>query len=1134
MPQKITSPMCPLCLEATEDRDHFLFLCPVKHQVWNVVLSRFWPSWTLEGVRKLLVFGSIPRSLPSDNSQVLLEVVTAKAIWSAHWLFVFEDKTFLPGDSLHSDLVITRYSFDGLANTTQDDQPSYLKTRLLARYLGISGDSEVTDERLYILQQTFPNIKYLHIEPDAILPENFGVTADWNIWRQLTEVYISFDQTDVPDITNKLMKIILCSPLLRRMEIRNKNEDEVRASFSLDDFETIHSHLKHLGHLRLHSNLLTLSETDIERMKDVSPATYMGSLGITSEITDHRWLCYFARKYPNLHTLEFSALENMFETDERRSDTIALFQQVPLPFQRLKTLNFEYRNWGGKNSLLFWDITQFPNVPLKNLRVMLDMQSYTTPPYDPRHVPKHIAEVCLAAFSKTIKVFHLPCPYIDSTTINLSEIKDNLYNLVDLRIVSSTFVEMDTLLCAAPRLKSLQLSNSDITIKDELYTSNRFGLQKLMIFFAKITSDVLRFLSFHCRDLDDMYLQQVSVHGNFTTPGCQFIDMAYTQLSTLNMAYVRFVIKDNNECPENLDITLITRPIGDVPPKQDYDPDVLPAAVDDLSVDVKCDWFYYNSEKEMRQISPEQGSRVETFVLNYEENKTITSKSDFDEMITRYPFDELANPTQDDQSSYLKTRLLVRYLDIRCLAEVTDERLYILQQTFPNIKYLHIEPEAMLPENFGVTADWNIWRPLTEVYISFDQTDVPDITNKLMKIILCLPLLRRMDIRNKDKDEVRASFSLDDFETIHSHLRHLGHLGLHSNLLTLSKTDIERLTNVSPATNMGSLGITSESTDHRWLCYFARKYPNLHTLEFSALKNMFETDEKRSDTIALFQQVPLPFQRLKTLNLEYRNWVGKNHLLFWDITQFPNVPLKNLRVMLGSESHATPPYDRSHVPKHIAEVCLVAFSKTIELFHLTCPYVNSTTIYLSEIKDNLYNLVDLRINSFAFVEMDILLCAAPRLKVLRLSKIDITTKDELYTSNRFGLQKLILVFAKITSDVLRFLSFHCRDLDDMYLRNVSVHGNFTTPGLITRPIDDVPPKQDYDPDVLPAAVDDPPVDVKCDWFHYNINTVMWPISSEQGSRVEKFVLNYEENKRITSKSDFDETDFQIEFYEDDY
>ncbi|OAD73278.1 hypothetical protein PHYBLDRAFT_168632 [Phycomyces blakesleeanus NRRL 1555(-)] len=97
IPRRFPSSSCIFCQDATEDQYHFFFGCSIKCQVWNVILSRFCPAWNLAEICLLLTRGSFPPRSSHQGLWILLSAVTAKAIWSAHWKFVFDDQPFLSG-----------------------------------------------------------------------------------------------------------------------------------------------------------------------------------------------------------------------------------------------------------------------------------------------------------------------------------------------------------------------------------------------------------------------------------------------------------------------------------------------------------------------------------------------------------------------------------------------------------------------------------------------------------------------------------------------------------------------------------------------------------------------------------------------------------------------------------------------------------------------------------------------------------------------------------------------------------------------------------------------------------------------------------------------------------------------------
>ncbi|OAD65326.1 hypothetical protein PHYBLDRAFT_153570 [Phycomyces blakesleeanus NRRL 1555(-)] len=97
IPRRFLSSSCIFCQDATEDQYHFFFGCSINQQVWNVILSHFCLAWNLAEICLLLTRGSFPPRSSHQGLWIILSAVTAKAIWSAHWKFVFDDQPFLSG-----------------------------------------------------------------------------------------------------------------------------------------------------------------------------------------------------------------------------------------------------------------------------------------------------------------------------------------------------------------------------------------------------------------------------------------------------------------------------------------------------------------------------------------------------------------------------------------------------------------------------------------------------------------------------------------------------------------------------------------------------------------------------------------------------------------------------------------------------------------------------------------------------------------------------------------------------------------------------------------------------------------------------------------------------------------------------
>ncbi|KAI9032574.1 hypothetical protein CLU79DRAFT_830418 [Phycomyces nitens] len=429
---------------------------------------------------------------------------------------------------------------------SQDNRRKYHEVGHLVRYLSISHGRDITVEKIYALQKTFPNIKYLYFIVTTLVSNTFGSIADRNLWGSLTALQIYLSNFNVFATAKSLVEITVCLPLLRRLTIQDGMQYRDMKGLSVNNFETIHSHLKHLEYMKLKLSFLTLPDTEHERIPNVSPATTMKILDIISSNADYRWLCYFSRKYPNLHTLDLGLKYLLLGSKARRHNTMTLFQQVPVSFQHLESLNLKYCHNIEREELLIIDKICFHDAPLKHLSIDVSVR-YGSSPDNLCDASKIIVETFLESCSKTIESLNLKCAIDYGIPINLTWMENNLCKLVKVEINIPTVVDIDAFLRAAPRLKYLQLKYSDIKVKKQLYNSERFELQSFDLSYSTITSDVLRFLSFHCRNLNTLSLCEVSVYGSFTTPGCQSIDMTYSRLQSLSIDKTIFIIKDNKK-----------------------------------------------------------------------------------------------------------------------------------------------------------------------------------------------------------------------------------------------------------------------------------------------------------------------------------------------------------------------------------------------------------------------------------------------------------------------------------------------------------------------------------------------------------------------------------------------------------
>jgi len=89
------SARCPICYHAQEDLPHFLFLCPVKKEVWVTVLAEHTtkPHWTDAELCSLIALDCrLIRARQQYNiTAIQITASILLSIWSLHWAFIFDE-----------------------------------------------------------------------------------------------------------------------------------------------------------------------------------------------------------------------------------------------------------------------------------------------------------------------------------------------------------------------------------------------------------------------------------------------------------------------------------------------------------------------------------------------------------------------------------------------------------------------------------------------------------------------------------------------------------------------------------------------------------------------------------------------------------------------------------------------------------------------------------------------------------------------------------------------------------------------------------------------------------------------------------------------------------------------------------
>ncbi|KAL0077641.1 hypothetical protein F4703DRAFT_1880258 [Phycomyces blakesleeanus] len=205
----------------------------------------------------------------------------------------------------------------------------------------------------------------------------------------------------------------------------------------------------------------------------------------------------------------------------------------------------------------------------------------------------------------------------------------------------------------------------------------------------------------------------------------------------------------------------------------------------------------------------------------------------------------ICHPGSAIYQTYRTNGCYVKSLDLGLRLFATDKQLHTLQNHFKNLQYLRTQCSSLSATDFGTNApNWSMWGTLTKLEMNLGFIKTPHIKAKLLDILACLPRLEQLHIA-QDYTSKTVQFTLRDFETLHASLPLLEHLTLDMESQLITTSDLKLVQkNITPATKLKSLVFTVNRSGHRWLYYFAIKYPNidgLATISFDASEGIETT-----------------------------------------------------------------------------------------------------------------------------------------------------------------------------------------------------------------------------------------------------------------------------------------------------
>ncbi|KAL0076037.1 hypothetical protein J3Q64DRAFT_1176586 [Phycomyces blakesleeanus] len=525
------------------------------------------------------------------------------------------------------------------------------------RKLILDGMIEVNDEQLSILQRHFQNIQHLTIRRVTLNSLNFGDTTDWSLWKSLTELKIGLDIITVPNPEEEFLAILSCLPRLTHLEVTRPRAIG-SPTFTFQAIETLHQRLPELEYLSLSIDLVNLSPDDLLNIANVKPATSLVLFQPNKIYSDHRWLYYFVKKYPNLHTIGTMLFEGtrrsdtFYNPDEYQDIITSIFKDPLSGFPCLTRVRALIERHAEPAQIAFWDLFCSLNVPLTHLHCCFDIVETHTNTFENR------IKRCMYAFSKTIAKLYIHARFSPYDPWVLTKEFTEYPCLSELIIgVHRAIIELDTLLDHCPVLKKLNMSSESLILSPSTPASPvKHNLQILDVVNMEISANVLDYVSLRCQGLKHMRLNGSRITGPVDPKtGNLYIDMSYTDFDIIQLTSICFNTSEYGNDPRtNINILKFvsntTHQKAEEPTKHQTKPKLLlrhrifrEANTDNVSLNendsesnLSSKWYYmfygYISQSKYSTqawiLTKEEVEHAQKYFSNFEYERSLAEKTE--------------------------------------------------------------------------------------------------------------------------------------------------------------------------------------------------------------------------------------------------------------------------------------------------------------------------------------------------------------------------------------------------------------------------------------------------------------------------------------------------------------------------
>ncbi|KAL0075709.1 hypothetical protein J3Q64DRAFT_1703011 [Phycomyces blakesleeanus] len=490
---------------------------------------------------------------------------------------------------------------------------------------------ETSDTQLHLIQCHFQNLQHLFIERKCLSDHEFGKMADWNMWKLLEELDIDLDGLDSVNAKDEFLKILSCLPSLVSLNLTQFWQKR-NLAFELGDFEEIHTHLPRLKNMSLSIDIHVLSDEDWPCILAAEPALDLTHFKLKFGCMSYRWLFYFARKYPNICNLESEFFEHYARSKEGEDEAIMMFSNAPSLFSHLNTVDLNTAGYFERIHTLFWKISQAIDMPIKNLSHALVISPKKA------YLVEESVNKYTHSFSSTLETLSMRSTVPSSHLRPITPEFEYCPRLVELNLDKCfSSIDLDFILSRCKALKMLKMKTNLVTITvDAHYTPERHSLQEIHISGASIGSHVLSYLSFRCRQLNSMYLDNVKILGNLCPESKNIrIKMPYTSLKVLYCDYLSFHPAEDPRINDNMISILLINQTGNSQfPDEDFIIEDIVAHNPPYSA--KLGWYLISRHPvptdskrfEMRRLQKEETERATECFIKSQKRLDLSSNTD--------------------------------------------------------------------------------------------------------------------------------------------------------------------------------------------------------------------------------------------------------------------------------------------------------------------------------------------------------------------------------------------------------------------------------------------------------------------------------------------------------------------------